>query len=121
MSAGDANTSYFHNIVRDHQHRQSITSIYTEDGASCDNPDTIKQEAVSFYAKLFTAEPIQDEDLLLNVIPSLITAEENVQLIALPQISEIQEVVWSLNPKSAPRPDGYNGQFFCACFEVYKG
>ncbi|VFQ82763.1 unnamed protein product [Cuscuta campestris] len=38
----------------------------------------------------------------------------------IPTPEEIKEAVWSLNPNSAPGPDGFNGFFFRACWDIIK-
>ncbi|XP_062014798.1 uncharacterized protein LOC133731445 [Rosa rugosa] len=68
---------------------------------------------------LFTQhEDYQDNGLVSNVIPSLVTEEENCALTSVPLSEEIWAVVKSMDLDSAPGPDGFSGQFFVSCWEI---
>ena len=45
--------------------------------------------------------PLQTDFSLCDVIPNLVSIEENATLIAIPKASEIKQAVFSLNPNSA--------------------
>lgn len=47
LQSGDANTAYFHNIVKDIRHRQYISRIHTPAGVICVTEEAIQGEAVS--------------------------------------------------------------------------
>lgn len=55
---------------------------------------------------------------MCDVIPNLVSIEENATLIAIPKASEIKQAVFSLNPNSAPGPDGYSGLFYQKCWDI---
>lgn len=48
-----------------------------------------------------------------QVIPSVVTKEENIALTIVPSPEEIWAAVKSIHLDSAPGPDGFNGHFFC--------
>lgn len=62
--------------------------------------------------------PLQTDFSLCDVIPNLVSIEENATLIAIPKASEIKQAVFSLNPNSAPGPDGYSGLFYQKCWDI---
>ncbi|KAK8550074.1 hypothetical protein V6N13_055629 [Hibiscus sabdariffa] len=49
---GDSNTSFFHSIVRLKQNKQSIKSIFNDQGKSLHTYDQIAEEVVGFFIKL---------------------------------------------------------------------
>lgn len=112
---GDADTKYFHNLVRDRRQRQSITSIYTSTGELCTSEKAIQSESVSYYSQLFCAEPVSGVDALLHYIPTLVSPDMNNQLLAVPTLEDTKAAVWDLDPHSAAGPDEYNGYFFHHC------
>lgn len=56
----------------------------------------------------------------MDCIPRMVNQEQNNNLIAVPTIEELKEVVFSMNPNSAAGPDGMNGFFFQKCWQIIK-
>lgn len=50
----------------------------------------------------------------------MITQEDNDLLSADPTLSELKELVFSMNPTSAAGPDGFNGKFYESCCDIIK-
>lgn len=50
----------------------------------------------------------------------MITAEENAQMIKLPEKEEIKHVVLNLNVDGAVGPDGFTGLFFQQCWDIVE-
>ncbi|KAK9949954.1 hypothetical protein M0R45_005462 [Rubus argutus] len=48
----------------------------------------------------------------------MVTVEENVALTSVPLPEEIWAAIKSMDPDSAPGPDGFNGHFFVSCWDV---
>lgn len=125
LKEGDCSSRHFHSIVKDKHRRQRLHGIYREDGTYCDTSDSIGHAAVKYFTRMFTAQQVDDATMFLSSIPSLITAEDNLMLTAIPSLEEVKEAVWSLDPHSAAGPDGFNGWFFrtwweIICVDVYK-
>lgn len=91
------------------------------DGTVCATQTDIQQEAVSYYASLFTGQSTIVDNTLLSYIPRLITTKDNLQLTRMPIEEEVKQTVWALDPQSAANPDGYNGCFFSTCWEIIHG
>lgn len=47
-----------------------------------------------------------------------ITAEQNSELMRVPSYDEVRSVVSHLNPDKSPGPDGFNGAFFKAFWDI---
>ncbi|VFQ69832.1 unnamed protein product [Cuscuta campestris] len=57
---------------------------------------------------------------VLDYLETVITQEDNAKLSKIPTAEEIREAVWSINPNSAPGPDGFNGSFFRAAWHIIQ-
>ena len=56
----------------------------------------------------------------LNVIPTLITEEENRIMIAPIETEEIIKALHGMNPDKAPGPDGFSARFYTVCWDIIK-
>ncbi|KAJ4710362.1 RNA-directed DNA polymerase (Reverse transcriptase) [Melia azedarach] len=75
--------------------------------------DSLFQEETNAKAKLNEyLSTFQD------IIPKLVTDEDNLALTAIPDSSEIKEAVFSLDSDSAPGPDGFSGCFYKNCWDI---
>ncbi|CAL9013025.1 unnamed protein product [Prunus brigantina] len=69
--------------------------------------------------KMFTADAeVVNTGLVERVIPSLVTAGDNMLLTSIPSQEEIFGVVKSMDSLSSPGPDGFGGIFFLHCWSV---
>lgn len=72
----------------------------------------IESHVVGFYEELFaTTNPCFDNGLIKEVIPLLVTSEDNIMLTKLPSVEEVKLAVFSMNGDGVPGPDGF-GPFF---------
>ncbi|XP_024172190.1 uncharacterized protein LOC112178246 [Rosa chinensis] len=115
---GDRNTSFLHNMVKVRSLNKTISSL-SDGQATLQDHDSIPAYIVQYYETMFTRDQaIIDSGLVERVIPQLITAEENVSLIAILRDKEISLAVNSMDSGSSPSPDGFGGGFFKACWSV---
>ncbi|KAG6534067.1 hypothetical protein ZIOFF_007948 [Zingiber officinale] len=56
----------------------------------------------------------------MDIIPQLVSLEENQVLSALPSIEELKRVVWEISEDSAAGPDGFSAAFYVACWDIIK-
>ncbi|VFQ79087.1 unnamed protein product [Cuscuta campestris] len=80
----------------------------------------IKQMAIDYYSKLYNNSKDVDMEPVLHYLDKPISHQDNINISKVPNEEEIKEAVWSLNPNSAPGPDGFNGSFFRACWHIIK-
>ncbi|KAL6206762.1 hypothetical protein ACLB2K_024009 [Fragaria x ananassa] len=82
-----------------------------------DDVNILREHVVDHFTKAFTDDgSSMDTGLVSKLIPSLVSVEDNDILTVIPSFEEIKLVVFSMDPDSAPGPDGYKGHFYHACW-----
>ncbi|KAL6205681.1 hypothetical protein ACLB2K_022935 [Fragaria x ananassa] len=82
-----------------------------------DDVNILREHVVDHFTKAFTDDgSSMDTGLVSKLIHSLVSVEDNDILTVIPSFEEIKLVVFSMDPDSAPGPDGYNGHFYRACW-----
>ncbi|KAL6126088.1 hypothetical protein ACLB2K_074139 [Fragaria x ananassa] len=118
LTEGDRNTSFFHAMVKVRQLKQSL-SIMRYGGCIIDDPKDINDHVVIYFKDLFTADSaVRDTGLVAQVIPKLVTSEENALLTAIPTSTKIFQTMCSMDHNSSPGPDGFGGVFFMKCWLI---
>ncbi|KAG5580316.1 hypothetical protein H5410_050943 [Solanum commersonii] len=106
---GDANTKYFHSLIRGRRGRLFIHKLIRDDGEWLQGEDNIAMAACDHFKNLFMGDSKFINEGALECIPRMVNREQNESLTALPTLAELKEVVFSMNPNSAAGPDGMNG------------
>ncbi|XP_015084239.1 uncharacterized protein LOC107027648 [Solanum pennellii] len=117
---GDTNSKYFHSIIRGRRRKLFIHKIVTENGDWIQGENNIAQEACEHFNNIFTGEDKHISEHNLECIPRMVNQDQNTQLTKVPDLDELKEVVFSMNPNSAAGPDGMNGYFFQKCWNIIK-
>lgn len=75
--------------------------------------------AVDYYANQLTTTPtMMDDSDLLEMIPNMVSEYQNDLLASAPSIKEVKTALFSLNPLSAPGPEGLTAHFFQHCWGI---
>lgn len=80
LREGDRNTKFFHARAAARRRANKISSLLRDDGSSCDSQGEIKGMVLEFYDKLFTSEPCDMIDVVLDSIPRKVSSEMNSDL-----------------------------------------
>ncbi|GAA0142555.1 hypothetical protein LIER_35590 [Lithospermum erythrorhizon] len=120
LQEGDKNSGFYHNFVRKKRKRNAVLGVLDE-GEWITDPESIARSGIHFFQELFTQDTADGDEELVDCIPTMISAEENEQLLAVPQLEEIKQVVFSLCKESAAGPDGFNGHFFHNFWNLIAG
>ena len=75
------------------------------------------------FQNLFRDDGSFDLDLtsdFLSNIPSLVSKGENDELLKPFYEQEVIDVIWSMEPDKAPRPDGFSIHFYRICWTIIK-
>ncbi|VFQ88761.1 unnamed protein product [Cuscuta campestris] len=120
LDKGDSNTKLFQAFAKGKRKKLQISHIIDGNGKGLNNMEEIKQEAIKHFQNQFQAPAphIPDLENILTFIPSLISSEDNMMLTAIPDLAEVKATVWDLDPDSTSGPDGFNGTFFRACWNI---
>ena len=59
-----------------------------------------------------------DYTIIHETIPKLASGEDNLNLTKVPDYAEIRQIIFDMDPLSAPGLDGFIGKFFPHCWDV---
>ncbi|KAH0633200.1 hypothetical protein KY284_035986 [Solanum tuberosum] len=82
--------------------------------------ENIAKAACVYFQETFTGHENRNAENILQCITRMVTEEQNQNLKALPTKEESKQVVYSMNPNSAPGPDGFGGMFYQACWDIIQ-
>ncbi|MQM19084.1 hypothetical protein Taro_052086 [Colocasia esculenta] len=88
------------------------------DGCWSEDQEFLAKAAANYFETLLQSSNNSVEESLLEVIPDVISLEQNSALCKYPDLEEVKRVVWALNGNSAPGPDGFTGSFFTSCWDI---
>ncbi|KAH0729557.1 hypothetical protein KY290_000682 [Solanum tuberosum] len=117
LQEGDANTAFFHSIIKDRRKNITIKNIKDMDGNWIEGDTAVANTAVKYFEDLSSEEVIEDDNVL-NVVKKVITEEDNAYITAPPTMQEVRDSVFSIDPDSSPGPDGLNGKFFQSTWHI---
>ncbi|XP_071928018.1 uncharacterized protein [Coffea arabica] len=117
LRQGDTNSKYFHAIVRQRRAQAMIHRIKKANGVWVDNEADIASEATTYFSELFSDSLGSSADML-QLIPPMISGEDNVKLEEIPSIEEVFRVLKAMDEESAAGPDGFTGKFFTFAWQV---
>ena len=120
LKEGDANSKYFHAVIRGRRKRMFIHKIMVDNGGWIQEKENIAREACDYYQNIFTGKTEKTRDDILQCIPKLVTQEHNAELERMPTEEEVRRVVMNMNPNSAPGPNGIGEKFYQVCFDIIK-
>ncbi|XP_026400034.1 uncharacterized protein LOC113295920 [Papaver somniferum] len=118
IKLGDKNTSYFHRTTKSRLRRNKIDTIQDSSGNWIENYQDIKQCFTNHLSKMATSESPSMNTEILNLIPTVITTEDNKNLNRIPEDSEVKAILFSMAKDKAPGPDGFPPNFFQANWDI---
>ncbi|XP_019418611.1 PREDICTED: uncharacterized protein LOC109329402 [Lupinus angustifolius] len=94
-------------------------ALCNEDWLTFWNQEDIDNHIIGYYKDLFAySNDSHPNNLIQNVIPSLVNQEENSRLTEIPSNEKIKKDVFDLNGEGAPGPDGFGGCFYQAFWDI---
>ncbi|KAL6572341.1 hypothetical protein OROMI_013299 [Orobanche minor] len=117
MLEGERNSKFFHNLVKKKRQKIFLHCI-RDNGCLITNPEDIQVSAVNYFSNCFAEQmPILDE-LDPNLVPKIITHDQNNMLCFTPTIDEIRNCVFDMEVDSVAGPDGFGIKFFQSCWDI---
>ncbi|XP_071928033.1 uncharacterized protein [Coffea arabica] len=110
--------TFFHAVVTERRMKSVIHRIQKSNREWVDDETSICAEAVSFFQDLFTEEGSRPSSEMLEIIPTILTEQDNMELTEVPSLNEVKKVIFSMDGDSAAGPDGFTGKFFTEAWEV---
>ncbi|XP_027158364.1 uncharacterized protein LOC113759985 [Coffea eugenioides] len=112
----DANTAFFHSVVRQRRASNYISGIRSATRQWLTEVEDIKSSAAAFFQALFSSDRDTDRQPCLPFTLPQVSQGDNESILALPTTDEVREVVFSISPDSAPGPDGFGSGFYQSGF-----
>lgn len=101
----------------EHRAHNRITKLIDPQGKELSTEKDMESLLVQHFQNI-TEEPILDKFLAIKIfthhIPKLVTREDNYNLNRLVTEEDVKEVIKEMQNGKAPRPDGFNVDFFKA-------
>ncbi|KAL6586072.1 hypothetical protein OROMI_002716 [Orobanche minor] len=117
MLEGERNSKFFHNLVKKKRQKIFLHCI-RDNGCLITNPEDIQVSAVNYFSNCFAEQmPILDE-LDPNLVPKIITHNQNNMLCFTHTIDEIRSCVFDMEGDSVAGPDGFGIKFFQICWDI---
>ncbi|KAF9593492.1 hypothetical protein IFM89_023604 [Coptis chinensis] len=109
---GEMNTKYFHTLVIKRRHRANISQIKDSNGTTHQQREDIGNCFVNYFSDLFSSTVDDLPGSYFDVIPQLVSDEDNECLLRPVQDSEVFEALNHMGSLKAPGPDGFQALFF---------
>ncbi|KAK1289713.1 hypothetical protein QJS10_CPB18g01119 [Acorus calamus] len=118
LEAGDSNTKFFYNSIKDRSIRNSICRLRNPDDSYCSDPEEIKKRIVQFYHDLLNRDSFTD--IFLPPPVGTVSAANNVALCAPVSEDELYEAIIHMKALSSPGPDGFPAKFYQLFWPLIK-
>jgi hypothetical protein len=118
IQEGDSNTRFFHSNIKGRRRRNLILMLKKED-EWVEGVDEIKSLVQDHFSKHFTEAWI-NRPFLQGIDFNSLSTSDNDFLLAPFTEDEVKEVIWSCDGNKSPGPDGFNINFFKACWPIIK-
>ena len=121
---GDRNTSFFHKRYRAILSHNHISEISSSAGESFKGISQLKQAVEDHFQSMYREDGAIDSDLtteFLSNVPSLVSEEENGELMKPFTEEEIIDVILSMEPYKAPGLDDFSFHFYNVIRNIFSG
>ncbi|KAJ9536672.1 hypothetical protein OSB04_un000145 [Centaurea solstitialis] len=118
LSDGDANTKYFHQVVREKRHSHHIHTVCNSDGVFVYGQD-VATAFVDYFKKIIgtrcdSLEPIIPLELFVTTVSN----QDALHMIRPITDGEIRDALFHIGNDKAPGSDGFSSKFFKATWEI---
>lgn len=114
---GDANTKFFHNVVKGRQKLNRMEKLKDDNGVWRPKGPPLNELICDYFQNLFTSSP-GDMDDILECIDRKIIDVQNATLTRQVSFEEVKSAVFSMQQDKSPGPDGLNPGFYQAYWDI---
>ncbi|KAG8367282.1 hypothetical protein BUALT_Bualt16G0056200 [Buddleja alternifolia] len=118
LKDGDANTPFFHRSTIIHRQYNTIHSLKNSFGSFVHSWFDIGTLFHSYFKDLFTSSNPSYPLDLENIIPYIVSDEDNRGLLSIPTPCEIKKTVFSMAANKTPGPDGMSPLFYKTYWDI---
>jgi hypothetical protein len=118
IQEGDSNSHFFHSVIKGRRRRNQLVSLKKGDDW-LKGVDEIKSELKDHFSQHFTEE-WSNRPFLQGIDFNTLSVDDNALLLAPFDEEEVRETIWSCDGNKSPGPDGFNLNFFKACWSIVK-
>ncbi|GAA0149140.1 hypothetical protein LIER_36872 [Lithospermum erythrorhizon] len=115
---GDKSRSFFHSYVKRKRRRNTVHEIYHEGEWLKDQQKVVDFSVVYFRGLFCNNTTLVDPSSLLDIIPPLVSEDDNIVLMKQPDEEEVKQIVFSMDAKSVAGSDGFNGRLYQSCWSI---
>ncbi|KAL9674864.1 hypothetical protein QQ045_003063 [Rhodiola kirilowii] len=119
VANGDRNTTLFHALIKVRRAKNRVR-LHMPDGTFTEDSNIIGHLAQEHFNHIMGGFSIRPPEDAFNDVLPMINDDDNEILTTVPGTEEIHGAIRSLNPSSAPGPDGFIGHFFSHCWHIIK-
>eukprot|EP00253_Pinus_taeda_P036314 PITA_36314 len=123
LKEGEQNTIFFHKSTIANKAQNNISSIKNENGELQNTHKNIEFVLVKHFRNITRENNSNREQSIKEIIrhiPKFVSREDNFNLNRLVTEEEVSEVLKDMQNCKAPGPDGFNVDFFKACWHIVK-
>ncbi|XP_026428560.1 uncharacterized protein LOC113324453 [Papaver somniferum] len=118
IKEGAANTGFLHAKLKIRQSKNSISELEDQDGNIISDQKQISEELIKYFEQKFKYKEVEDVEHMLNVIPEVITSDDQEMIEKVPDEEEIKAILFDMDQDSAPNPDGFSSCLYRSCWDI---
>nr|XP_026429227.1 uncharacterized protein LOC113325233 [Papaver somniferum] len=118
VKGGGSNTAFFHVNMKIRQAQNTIVEMEDKNGTVVTDQRILANMLVEHFQNKFKTQAVDLTGSIFNVIPKILTEEDNTILDDVPTNIETKNVVFGMDANSSPGPDGFPGSFFKFAWEI---
>ncbi|KAJ9536721.1 hypothetical protein OSB04_un000106 [Centaurea solstitialis] len=118
LKDGDANTKYFHMVVKEKRNAQQIHSVRKVDGMFVYDDDVLGAFVDNLKALLGTRDDSINPDMPDQFFVNTLSLAESLDMIRPISDADIRHAIFSIGNDKAPGSDGFSATFFKAAWNV---
>ena len=91
------------------------------DDHQLESTQVVHDGVVQFFLQLLSVEHVDSSLNISDIIPRLITEEDNLMLCRMPALEKVWETIFSISHDSSLGPDGFVSSIYILCWEIMGG